>query len=54
MQPTQKAARLISDVIHEANRVNWTTRQANAKDKDFMYALNRAAYEDVELSASRS
>ena len=27
--------------------VNWTTRQAIAEDKEFLYSLNRAAYEDV-------
>ena len=27
--------------------VNWTTRQATAEDKEFLYVLNRAAYEDV-------
>jgi GNAT superfamily N-acetyltransferase len=27
--------------------VNWTTRQATAEDKEFLYVVNRAAYEDV-------
>ena len=27
--------------------MNWTTRQATAEDKEFLYSLNRAAYEDV-------
>lgn len=26
---------------------NWTTRQATNEDKEFLYILNRAAYEDV-------
>lgn len=30
-----------------ALEVNWTTRQATAEDKEFLYGLNRAAYEDV-------
>ncbi len=31
----------------KANTVNWTTRQATAEDKAFLYVLNRAAYEGV-------
>lgn len=27
--------------------MNWTTRQATAEDKEFLYVLNRAAYEDA-------
>ena len=27
--------------------VNWTTRQATPEDKEFLYCLNRAAYEDL-------
>jgi ribosomal protein S18 acetylase RimI-like enzyme len=27
--------------------VNWTTRQATPEDKEYLYSLNRAAYEDV-------
>ncbi len=27
--------------------MNWTTRQATAEDREFLYVLNRAAYEDV-------
>jgi GNAT superfamily N-acetyltransferase len=43
--PRQRSPR--ASLSYGANTVNWTTRPATVEDKEFLYVLNRAAYEEV-------